>query len=662
MEVSQLHDLDTEFEKLISITEHEISKTIDAAKSGKTTTTIATYIPSIEKPPPNIALPIPPPISPYLSLTFLDVSNLTDSFPEWLPECVNLTHLIAANHQLTVLPSFVSERLTKLQVVDLSWNRLSEWPIQLARLPDLKVLNLEGNPFFVRLVEHNPRIWVEYNKSSSGDSFSSNGIDRMHTATINPTLSKKAISTTDSKRKTSWFSRRKSVAVRQAKEEPSESDEDEGVLTSLGPISSLSCTTTDSVSTSSTSSFASKPKYKVSKTLQHKSSVIIPLLRDIYELVTKEPPAEPEVSDIKSIDVHSSKISVHSSSSSSTSASLITLTTAINAAIEEEKNYVTKLGEFQSIYLQSKKLRATKNEHLQALLAPFTVFHQFHSSVMLGGLQRFKVNQNYTQLAQSVAAHIDIFRIYYHNYVIDLEKRHELVTFLKRVSDIETSNSDMNGSHMNQITRSKWYREAEWVQNCVRKNQHTSGIGEYLQLPVIQLTRYRILFRKLARLEHTLTENSSGTQEPKILVGINEQLDKIFKDIENKKPQILQKRRLADFDRAYNLRSKIPENRDRMYLGDASMLLQREVTLLGGMHVDYTVHKTKFNLALYRVIVCDDVVVVIDEDKRKVAKMAIRNNARITQHGHTIRIAFSASSIWHGTLRAFYGDYFKPKP
>jgi Leucine-rich repeat (LRR) protein len=661
MEVSQLHDLDAEFDKLISITEHEISKTINAAElvKGGATATIATYMPSVEKPPPNIALPIPPPISPYLSLTFLDVSNSSDNFPEWLPECTNLTHLIAANHHLTAIPSFITEKLTKLQVIDLSWNQLNEWPIQFAKLPDLQVLNLEGNPFFVRLIENNPRFWIEYSKSTSGENINGNDVARTHTTGINPTMSKKTF-TSETKKKSSWFSRRKSVAIREAQEQEPESDEDEGVLTSLDPVSSLSCTTTDS---SSTTSSTAKPKYKVSKILQHKSSVLISLLRDVYELVTKEPPAQPVKSDATSVDVMSSKMSVHSSSSSSTSASLATLTTAINTAIEEEKTYVTKLTEFSTVYLNSKKIPIAKNEHLKSLLAPFPVFQQFHSSVMLGGLQRFKMNQNYAQLAQAVAAHIDIFRLYYYGYVIELEKRHDLVAFLKRVSDMETSNSDMNGSSMGQIARSKWYKEADWVQHCVRNKQHSlQGINDYLQLPVVQLKRYRVLFLRLAKLEHTLAEGHAPTQESKLLAGINEQLDKVFKEIEHKKPLILQKRRLADFDRAFNLRAKIPENQDRLYLGDASILLQREVTLLGGMNVEYTVHKSKFNLMLYRVIVCDDVVAVVDEDKRKVVKMAIKNKVRITQHGQAVRIVFSASCVWHGALRAFYGDFFKPKP
>lgn len=664
MEVSQLHDLDAEFDKLISITEHELSKTINATElvKGRATATIATYVPSVEKPPPNIALPIPPPISPYLSLTFLDVSNTTDNFPEWLPECINLTHLIAANHHLTTIPSFVTEKLTKLQVIDLSWNQLNEWPMQFAKLPDLKVLNLEGNPFFVRLIENNPRFWIEYSKSTSSENINGNDVARTHTNHINPIMSKKPI-ISESKKKTGWFSRRKSVAIREHKEQDSESDEEESVLTSLDPVSSLSCTTTDSLSTSSTTSSNAKPKYKVSKILQHKSSVLISLLRDVYELVTKEPPADPVKSDATSVDIASSKVSVHSSSSSSTSASLATLTTAINTAIEEEKTYITKLTEFSTVYLNSKRIPTGKNEHLKSLLAPFPVFHQFHSSVMLGGLQRFKVNQNYAQLSQVVAAHIDIFRLYYYGYVIELEKRQELVAFLKRVSDMETSNSDMNGSSMSQITRSKWYREADWVQHCVRHKQHSlPGIIDYLQLPVVQLKRYRVLFLRLAKLEHMLTEGHVPTQESKLLIGINEQLEKVFKEIENKKPLILQKRRLADFDRVFNLRAKIPENQDRLYLGDASILLQREVTLLSGMNVEYSVHKSKFNLLLYRVIVCDDVVAVIDEDKRKLVKMAIKNKVRVTQHGQSIRIVFSASCVWHGTLRAFYGDFFKPKP
>lgn len=202
MEVSQLHDLDAEFDKLISITEHELSKTINATElvKGRATATIATYVPSVEKPPPNIALPIPPPISPYLSLTFLDVSNTTDNFPEWLPECINLTHLIAANHHLTAIPSFVTEKLTKLQVIDLSWNQLNEWPMQFAKLPDLKVLNLEGNPFFVRLIENNPRFWIEYSKSTSSENINGNDVARTHTNHINPIMSKKPIISESKKR------------------------------------------------------------------------------------------------------------------------------------------------------------------------------------------------------------------------------------------------------------------------------------------------------------------------------------------------------------------------------------------------------------------------------------------------------------------------------
>ena len=165
--------------------------------------------------------------------------------------------------------------------------------MQFAKLPDLKVLNLEGNPFFVRLIENNPRFWIEYSKSTSSENINGNDVARTHTNHINPIMSKKPI-ISESKKKTGWFSRPgKAWLSGNIKNRIRNLMKRKAYLHHSIPSASLSCTTTDSLSTSSTTSSNAKPKYKVSKILQHKSSVLISLLRDVYELVTKEPPADP---------------------------------------------------------------------------------------------------------------------------------------------------------------------------------------------------------------------------------------------------------------------------------------------------------------------------------------------------------------------------------
>lgn len=347
----------------------------------------------------------------------------------------------------------------------------------------------------------------------------------------------------------------------------------------------------------------------------------------------------------------------------------------LTRTIEDEKNYVLRLGELMTIYVSSKK-RPPKTNHL---FGAFPSFNRLHSSIMLGALQRCldgyvsRTDPNLNRFAELFEAHMKEFQVYI-EYEIAVEESMRLIHFWKRITAIETNQPGFHGSAA--LPNLGSYRNAdgqmaEWIQSCLHHKAHKlNGIADYLQLPIDQLERYRILLRKLS----TITPE---------LEAVYRQFDGICTEIDLEKPKIAQQRRMAEFDQMYNMGALMaPRNSNmpaRRYLGDAVVLLNSEVrlelpsavkgvrspdafhymntsapdvsnnSLYGSSSVAgaaanpvstrsnpvpkvvmRTVVKTKFHLPLFRIIVCDDVVVVTSEDKKKVLKVIDRRQMSTT--------------------------------
>lgn len=337
----------------------------------------------------------------------------------------------------------------------------------------------------------------------------------------------------------------------------------------------------------------------------------------------------------------------------------------LTKSIEDEKNYVLRMGELMSIYVKSKK-RPPKAARLLASIPPL---YQLHSSVMLGALQRCldgyvtRTDPNLGRLAELISAHLNEFHVYV-DYEITVEESMRLINFWKRITAIETNQPSMHGTSLPQLGS---YRNpdayiAEWIQSCLHNKAHKlNGIADYLQLPIDQLQRYRMLLRRLSTITPELESAYKSFEE-------------ICVEIEQEKPKIAQQRRMSEFDQIYSMGSLMARNSNmpaRKYLGDAVVLLKSEIHLElpsknfktpDAIHymndsisatdisapnttstpntihrsnpvpkvVTRTVHRTKFTLPLFRLIVCDDVVILTDEDKKKVVKVLSRRQVSAT--------------------------------
>lgn len=335
----------------------------------------------------------------------------------------------------------------------------------------------------------------------------------------------------------------------------------------------------------------------------------------------------------------------------------------LTRTIEEEKNYVLRMGELMTIYVNSKKRPAVANK----LFANLPAINQLHSNIMLGALQVCldgyvaRSDPNLTRFAELMTSNMNAFRAYI-DYEIAIEESIRLITFCKRITALETNQREVQGGNVLPLG----YRNADaqiaaWIQSGVHHKLHKlNGLTDYLQLPIDQLERYRILLRKL----------STVTPE---LESAFRSLDDICSQIEQEKPKIAQQRRMAEFDQVYNMASLMARNSSmpaRRYLGDVLVMLNSEARLelasLKGIRNPDVIHylsstvssdsiasstsaditpmrsnpvpkavtrtylKSKFNLPLHRIIVCDDVVIVTSEEKKKVLKMLDRRQVSAT--------------------------------
>lgn len=342
-------------------------------------------------------------------------------------------------------------------------------------------------------------------------------------------------------------------------------------------------------------------------------------------------------------------------------AQIISLLTKV---VESEKNYVARLGELMVIYVQSKKRPAKAAR----LFVNLPAIYSLHSNVMLFSLQRCldtyisRADPNLDKLADLFATHTDTLRSYI-EYELAVEESMRLVQLWKRIAAMEANQPSMQYGaalpHLVSFRHPDAYI-AEWIQTCMNDKSHKlPGLGDYLQLPVERLEQYRYMLRKLQHITPELNDAYHGFED-------------ICAEIDREKPKAAEQRRMSEFDQMYNLSTQLQNlspstaSSPRRYLGDAVLLLKSEMRLElpskafkvpDAIHymcgngpypsmpaspgqpgngrpsksnpvpkvLNQVVHKLKFSMPLFRVIVCDDIVILIDDEKKKVIKVLKQN-------------------------------------
>lgn len=714
-------------------------------------------------------------------LTYLDLSAtpaVTDiiassgRLPKWIQKCSNLQYLIGDGLALTGLDDWVSESLLQLRVLRLPNNQITTWPDHLAKLlpfHQITVIDLEGNPCFQSFCERCPKFALEYSRAAGYISSSS-----VSKKSKKPMSSRRTSSTADSisslsptassshapqKKKSSFFfskSRKKRDLIEESHSTPtltvthsnnqheaySDDSSDDEMLTSLAPVMPVMPPSNkvgrhDSVISTTTSgtghtrlSIQSQEQMHPDKWAQkriegteiEKSKVLLNLLRDVWELATRDiikfndnipPPISRSLSTASSISGHTSfgaspRNSVGSSSSKPVlirQGSATKLKNSIHSrlnslevlehyldeesidletpkisppertqiiglltkVVDSEKQYVQRLGELMTIYVQSKKRPAKAAK----LFVNIPALYQFHSTVMLDTLQRCfdaystRSDPNLDKLAEVFTTHLKELRIYV-DYEMAIDDSMRLVQFWKRITAIESKQPSMQygGAAIPHLVS---YRHpdayiTEWIKDCMAHKSHKlNGIADYLHLPVEHLEMYRYLLKKLQHVTPELNVAFKGFED-------------IYAEIAREKPKAAEQRRMAEFDQIYSLGALLETRRPgatMRYLGDAVILLKSEVRLelpskthrtpdvihyMSGSS-PYTVsedenlpgdngrpsksnpvpkvltkvvHKVRFTLPLYRIIMCNDLVILTDEDKKKVIKILDRRQVSAT--------------------------------
>lgn len=696
-------------------------------------------------------------------LTYLDLSTngaaaeiiaSTGRLPKWIQKCSALQYLIGEGLPVTGLDDWVSESLLQLRVLRLPNNKITTWPDHLARLlpyQQITVVDLEGNPCFQNFCDRCPKFANEYARaagyiSSAPSSSKKNSVALRKSSGRDSVLSQSSLA--PAKKKSSFFfSRKKKNSIKEVATssnspalKPSVSyyeddSSDDEMLTSLAaPVVNPMLSATRHQSLASTlntlengpadAQHPDKWAHKlIEKTEVEKTKILLNLLRDVWELSTRD-------IIVPSTDMRGIYRSISSTSSQLTS---LTLTTSNSSApvrrssvqklkhpvhqrlnsmevlehyldeesveletptvslpdrkniislltkvVDHEKTYVQHLGELMTTYVQSKKRPAKTNK----LFTHIPALYQLHFGLMLGTLQRCldgyvnRTDPNLDKLAECFTSHIDELRVYV-DYELGIDESIRLVKFWKRIGAIETNQPSMQygGAALPHLVS---YRHpdayiAEWIQSCAASKTHTLGdLAEYLQLPLVHLELYRYVLHKLQHITPELSAAYKGFED-------------ICSEIEREKPKAAEHRRMSEFDAIYNLGAAMEQKgmgnptsgpAARRYLGDAVILLKAEVRLelpsktlkipdsihyMSTRGVGSTTsssetrsnpvpkvvtkvhHKMKFTLPLFRVIVCEDVVIVTDEDKKKVVKVLDRRQV-------------AASLPWKYPVRENSGD------
>lgn len=703
----------------------------------------------------------------YISLasnaSAAEIIASTGRLPKWLQKCTNLQYLIGDGLNITGIDDWVSESLLKLKVIRFPNNKITTWPDHLARLlpyQQLAVVDLEGNPCFQNFCDRCPKFAHEYAlaagyiseaaaaaASSSAKKSSSRSSGRDSVISMTSMTSSSVQPAAAPKKKSSFFfGRKKKQSTPKDAATPQQHTSARSSISSIAPsvptyyeddssdddmLTSLTAPIVNPlrnmrhnsvVSTATQASTLNNITYdgmapdsnpdgwtqkRIESTEVQKSMVLLNVLRDVWELSTRDiiVPTKEAVDESYRTSLTSSTYSTHLASQETAgkelsalirSGSVHKLKTPVHArrnsmevlenyledeatqpeapklpsldrgyikslltnVVSQEKTYVQRLNEVSTVYIQNKKRPAKTNK----IFAHFPELLDLHANTMVHLLQKCLddyingLDETLDGLAKCFTANLDRLRVYI-QYELGIEETMRLINFWKRISTIEFNQPSMQygGATLPHLVS---YRHpdayiVEWIQACTTSKAHKLGsLAEYAHLPSAHLELYRLLLRKLQHITAELNAAHKGFED-------------ICAEIEREKPKAAEERRMSEFDSIYNLGPALEQYgfgsstaglATRKYLGDAVVLLKSEVRLElpskackipDAIHymstrgvgitssaegrsnpvpkvLTKTYHKTKFVLPLYRFIVCEDVVIITDEDKKKVVKILER--------------------------------------
>lgn len=645
-------------------------------------------------------------------ITYLDLSTSssaqviasTGRFPRWLQKCTSLQFLICKNAGLTVVDDWVSEKLTELKVLRLNDNRITAWPHHLASLMsygNLQIVDLSGNPCLELQFRKSHTFDALYHEAASGQTLTYNTIKKykkgphqkespeaymasvLDADTVAPSAPTPNIPLRKSA--TGLFSRRKKNSIRP----------DEEVSPSIEPVDQQSLRRKPSMPVMGIENpptpnpedllekNANTPDRWANQRMEqselNRSKVVLQLLIDIHEIVTKQQVIlpDPRVSDTGST-FH--QIYPSSSGTSTMGASTIGSGSArtggsqharensidvlqnmlsgsdskakpiipiardvalreIEGFVEEEKQFIKLMEEFLSIYVENPNPNAKRIRHLFKNLS---IIYSVHSEFLLAQLEntRTRLRQGSEDpvkvmagLGNSIVNNSEHFNCYL-DYAAASELLAAKVRSLRAVKPADNAAFAVYGGGIMtggaqtvnvEVLVGEWLRSVEPL-----KNHTLQSCTSYMALPYARLNQYRSFFD---RLSWSCTE----------MFTAHEFFEALQSEINRRKPIQRRKNRYAELVRILKLRDVYGH-----YMCDSIIVLQGRVTLQdpssprvadvsykpASTTVTKSLEKQVYDTArpaagtLMRIIVFDHMVLLLDESKNTTLIETRKQNVR----------------------------------
>ena len=99
-----------------------------------------------------------------LKVLSLNNNQLTKLHPKQLNNLIELTHINLNNNYLKVIGPNIFKNNKKLKCIDISYNRIEKFNVDLSKLPYLHILNIDNN-YLNSLNENSFRAYIIQNKS-----------------------------------------------------------------------------------------------------------------------------------------------------------------------------------------------------------------------------------------------------------------------------------------------------------------------------------------------------------------------------------------------------------------------------------------------------------------------------------------------------------------
>uniref|UniRef100_A0A060TGU4 ARAD1D33594p n=1 Tax=Blastobotrys adeninivorans TaxID=409370 RepID=A0A060TGU4_BLAAD len=660
---------------------------------------------------PVVPRQVPRKVDEISLITYLDLSTSssaqviasTGRFPRWLQKCTSLQFLICKNAGLTVVDDWVSEKLTELRVLRLNDNRITAWPHHLASLMsygNLQIVDLSGNPCLELQFRKSYTFDALYHEAASGQALTYNLIKKYKKGPHqkeSPEAYMASILDADTvpnmptpniplrKSATGLFSRRKKNSIRPDDELPSAQEPAEQQSLRRRPSTPLMGSETPPTPNPEEllDKNANTPDRWANQRMEqselNRSKVVLQLLIDIHEIVTKQQVIlpDPRVSETgsafhqiypsssgtstmggstigsgsertggsqhareNSIDVLQSMLS----GSDNKSKPIIPIARdvalrEIEGFVEEEKQFIKLMEEFLSIYVDNPNPNAKRIRHLFKNL---NIIYRVHTEFLLAQLEntRTRLRQGsedpvkvMAELGDSIVKNSEHFNCYL-DYAAASELLAAKVRSLRAVKPADNAAFAVYGGGIMtggaqtvnvEVLVGEWLRSVESL-----KNHTLQSCTSYMALPYARLNQYRSFFDRLSWC-------------CKEMFTAHEFFEALQSEINRRKPIQRRKNRYAELVRILKLKDVYGQ-----YMCDSIMVLQGRVTLRdpssprvadvnykpASLTITKSLEKEVFDTArpaagtLMRVIVFDHMVLLLDEAKNNILIETRKQNVR----------------------------------